>query len=484
MASVDHSDFWRDAGYEPKEEGEHQESELKQIARNIMTSEMLSEAIEKDTQRFDMFSPARQDNIRLIEEEHGKALRRKNASKYARRIDEKIHGPGGVKRKWLKAKEEDDFSIVKEDLKELVELERKYARKILEAEGREDEEPYKVHFEEYEPHIRLEEVDRLFEKLKTEIKEILEELEIPENQPTLKSFENLSEIVGRPTDLHNDIVFEMLQGDQDSILVKEGPYGMERGDALMAGMNVNSDQPWPKAVDTTVHEFGHIDYRSYLPDEFVFTPVGEAASDTIDEATARLWQVHVGKTKAFCEQITEKIGEYGVNADAEKVYQALNAIDLSNTKRIDADELTYHLHIVARYEIERGLINGEIDVDELEEVWDRKMSELLPEYSSNIPISEKFLQDPHWGKGKFGYFPTYTLGQIAATQIYNAADNHITGLEGKIADGDYNTLSEWLGNNLYSHGQRYNTQELIRRASGQELTAEPFLEHVREKFGK
>lgn len=483
VASVDHSDFWRDSGYEPTNEGDHRESELRQISRNIMTSDILKEAIDKDMENFEQFSPARKDNIRIIQDEHQKALRNQDAREHLRKIDEKIHGKKGVKNLWLEAGRKNDFSLVKEDFRELLELERQYARKVIELEER-DDKPYKVLYEKYEPDIPLEDVEKLFNKLKVQINELIDELDIPENQRTVKDFKMLSDTIENTEKFHNEIVFDLLQGDHDSILVKEGFYGMERGDALTSGMNVNSDQPWPKAVDTTLHEFGHVDYRSYLPEKFVFLPLGEPASDTIDEACGRLWQVHVGHSRYFSKQITDLAGEYGIEAEQQDYFKAINRIDLENFRRINADELTYHLHIIARFELERGLINGDIEVDNLEEAWDQKMKEYLPEYSEDIEISEKFLQDPHWGKGKFGYYPTYSTGQLAATQIFLSAKNHIEDLEDKLADGDYLVLSEWLADNLYQHGRRYTTQELIRRASGQELSVEPFMKYARDKFGK
>jgi carboxypeptidase Taq len=481
-SAVHHSDFWRDSGFGPDgENGENTEESLNQIARKIMISEMMQDALEQDLEKLDKFSDERQANIQRIKAEKQRLLRRKDAQKEAQKIDDLVYGNEGTKNKWIKAKEQNNYLIVKEDFRKLVEAERNWAKKVTELEDK-DAEPYEILLEEYEPHIDIEKVDRIFEELKHRINEILEEIDIPEDQPKLSEFENLSELVDKPAEIHREIVFDLLKGDQESILVKEGPYGMERGDAIMSGMNVNSDQPWPKAFGTTIHEFGHVDYRTYLPDRYVFTPLGEAASDTVDESTARIWQTHIGYSWEFAEQVSEIAERHGIDADPERVHKAFNAVDLNNTSRINADELTYHLHIIVRYEIERELINGSLEVDELEDAWDRKMSEYLPRYDPDIPVSKKFLQDVHWAKGKFGYFPTYSLGTLAATQIFQTAEEAIEDLDQKIDDGNYEALSEWLGDNFYSYGRQYDTGELIEKTSGQEFSAEPFLEYVEEKY--
>lgn len=481
-SAVHHSDFWRDSGFGPDgKESENSEESLNQIARKIMVSETMENAIQNDLDILEQYSEERKANIQRIKQEKERLSARKKAQKEAQRIDELIYGNRGTKNQWIKAKNNDDFSIVKEDFEKLVKAKRKWAKKVIDLENL-DKEPYEILLEEYEPHIDIDRIDEIFDKLKLSILELLKELEIPEEQPRISDFELLSEIVDNTEKIHRETVFKLLKGDQDSILVKEGPYGMERGDAIMSGMNVNSDQPWPKAIDTTIHEFGHVDYRTYLPEKYVFTPLGEAASDTIDEATARIWQTHIGYTREFSEQICQIMENKGVKTDKENVFKAFNAIDVENNSRINADEITYHLHIMVRYEIERKLINGDLEVSELEKEWDDKMAEYLPNYSSDIPISQKFLQDIHWAKGKFGYFPTYTLGSLAATQIYKAAEFHIEDLDQAIADKNYRKLSDWLGEHFYQHGRRYDTNELIERASGEKFSAEPFIEYIKEKY--
>ena len=480
--AVHHSDFWRDSGFGPDgKESENSEESLNQIARKIMVSDMMEDAMEEDLDNIESFSEERKANIQRIKDEKERLSVRRKAQKEAQRIDELVYGNEGTKNKWMKAKNLNDFSIVRKDFEELVEAERNWAKRVIELENL-DKEPYEILLEEYESHIDIQRIDKIFDKLKQRISSLLEELDIPENQPKLSDFEQLSELVDRPEELHREIVFDLLKGDEESILVKEGPYGMERGDAIMSGMNVNSDQPWPKAFGTTIHEFGHVDYRTYLPEKYVFTPLGEAASDTIDEATARIWQTHVGCTKAFANQLCGLMEERGIEVDSEKVFKAFNAIDLDNNSRINADELTYHLHVIVRYEIERDLINGDLEVSELEEAWDRKMSEYLPLYNSDVPVGEKFLQDVHWAKGKFGYFPTYTLGSLAATQIYKAAEYHLKDLDKAVKQRNYRKLSDWLGTHFYQHGRRYDTDNLIERASGEKFSAEPFLEHVEQKY--
>ena len=148
---------------------------------------------------------------------------------------------------------------------------------------------------------------------------------------------------------------------------------------------------------------------------------------------------------------------------------------------MEADELTYHLHIAVRYEIERALVAGDLDVSEVPAVWNDKYEEYLgvrPEDDG-----EGCLQDIHWSHGSFGYFPTYSLGSVLAAQLDAALRRELDDADGLIRDGEFDPIMEWLTGNVHRHGCRYRTDELIRRATGEDLTADYYLDYAREKFG-
>jgi len=168
------------------------------------------------------------------------------------------------------------------------------------------------------------------------------------------------------------------------------------------------------------------------------------------------------------------------NLDPEKCYRSVNSIDFDNKIRTEADEISYHLHIVLRFELERKLINGEIEVEDLPDLWNRKTSELLDvEVESDL---EGILQDIHWGWGHFGYFPTYSLGSVLAAQLYEAVSEDVGNVEDKIREGNFDVILDWLRENIHRHGQMYSTEELIERSTKEELTADPFLDYIRRKY--
>ena len=149
---------------------------------------------------------------------------------------------------------------------------------------------------------------------------------------------------------------------------------------------------------------------------------------------------------------------------------------------MEADELTYHLHIVLRFEIERDLIRGDLAVADVPEVWNDRMESYLgirPETDA-----EGCLQDVHWSHGAFGYFPTYSLGSVVAAQLYDAAERDIEGLEGRIRAAEFDRLHEWLTDNVHRHGKRYETNELVRRATGEDVTADAFVDYATAKYGE
>jgi carboxypeptidase Taq len=191
---------------------------------------------------------------------------------------------------------------------------------------------------------------------------------------------------------------------------------------------------------------------------------------------------HVGRSEAFWDLTTDTVNEHlGTSISAREGYEAANQIYPDNCIRVEADELTYHMHIVLRFEIERDLIAGDLDVEEVPAVWNEKMEEYLgvtPEDDA-----EGCLQDIHWSHGSFGYFSTYSLGSVLAAQLFAAAEDDIPDLDGKIRAGEFGPLHEWLTTNVHSHGQRYETNDLVKEATGSGFSAEPFVEYANAKFG-
>jgi carboxypeptidase Taq len=235
-------------------------------------------------------------------------------------------------------------------------------------------------------------------------------------------------------------------------------------------------------LTATVHEFGHAFYNLGLPQDRWGTPLGESRDLSVHESQSRLWENHVGRTEAFWEHVMPTVREYfDVDATPREAYESANQVYDDNLIRVEADELTYHLHIVIRFEIERDLIRGDLDVSEVPDVWNDKYEEYLgirPETDA-----EGCLQDIHWSHGNFGYFPTYSLGSVMATQLFDAAESDLGDLTPSIRDGEFGDLHDWLRENVHQHGARYETNELVEQATGEPFSADAFVEYVRSKYG-
>jgi carboxypeptidase Taq len=233
-----------------------------------------------------------------------------------------------------------------------------------------------------------------------------------------------------------------------------------------------------------LHETGHALYEQNLPAEHFGTPLGSACSLGIHESQSRLWENQVGRGRPFWGHFFPRLQQTfpaaltGVEFD--RFYFAINEVKPSLI-RVEADEATYNLHVALRFELELGLVSGDLSVADLPGAWNERLKALL---GLDVPDDARgCLQDIHWSFGGIGYFPTYTLGNLYAAQLMAAARRDLPGLDDDFRRGDFGRLKGWLGDKVYRHGQRYRAAELCRRATGVPLAAKPFISHLNEKFG-
>ena len=239
------------------------------------------------------------------------------------------------------------------------------------------------------------------------------------------------------------------------------------------------------ALTATIHEFGHAQYNLGLPDEHYGTPLGDHRDLTVHESQSRLWENHVGRSQAWWELFLPAFEEQFPQVEGvtpRQAYEAANQVYEDNYIRVEADELTYHMHIVLRFEIERALVSGDLDVRDVPEVWNDKMEEYLGIRPPTDAVG--CLQDIHWSHGNFGYFPTYSLGSVLAAQLYAAATDDVPDIEERTRNGEFDALHDWLGEHVHRHGARYTTPDLVEEATGEAYTADYFLDHVEEKYGE
>ena len=379
---------------------------------------------------------------------------------------------------WEDAREAEDFSVFAPTLDRQVELAREYAAAIDP-----DRDPYAVLFEEYEPYLGLETAERVLSSLKDAL--------VPRIEAVAASDRELPDPFPNPVDpetqraLARDAL-DLLGYDWDRGRLDTAPHPFSTGTQFDARVTTRFDEDNPlSALLSTIHEFGHARYTLGLPQEAYGSPLGQDRGLTVHESQSRLWENHVGRSRAFWEVFADRVADRVPaveSGDAAALYRAANRVDPHSMIRVEADELTYHLHIVLRFEIERDLIAGDLAAADVPAVWNEKMESLLG-VRPDAP-SEGALQDVHWSHGNFGYFPTYSLGSVLAAQLFDAAQAALPDLEATIAAGDLDPLATWLEGEIHSHGRRYRTGELIERATGEPLTATPFIDYVDRKYGE
>ncbi|MFO0981652.1 MAG: carboxypeptidase M32 [Planctomycetota bacterium] len=238
------------------------------------------------------------------------------------------------------------------------------------------------------------------------------------------------------------------------------------------------------ALFGVIHEAGHGLYEQGLDVAWSRTPLGHPASLGIHESQSRLWENIVARSLPFWRHFFPKLkAKFAAQLEPvtlEQFYRAINQVRPSLI-RVEADEVTYNLHIILRFELEQQLFAGTLQVRDLPSAWNRRMQQWL----GVEPPSDKegVLQDIHWAMGAFGYFPTYTLGNVYAAQLFERAQQDLAGLEQGIARGELTPLRDWLRERVHRQGRRYPPAQLIERATGQAPSHEPFVRYLRAKFG-
>jgi carboxypeptidase Taq len=237
------------------------------------------------------------------------------------------------------------------------------------------------------------------------------------------------------------------------------------------------------ALGSSMHEGGHGLYEQGLLPEHFGLPSGEAVSLGMHESQSRLWENHVGRSRAFWSWcwplLREEFGSAVVDFDAAALFGAAN-VARPSLIRVEADEATYDLHVMVRFELEQALIAGDLAVADLPVQWNALYAEYL---GIDVPDDRRgCLQDVHWSCGLFGYFPTYTLGNLYAAQLAAAADRALGGLAPLVEKGGFAPLREWLRESVHRHGRAFSPAELCERATGKPLSSEPFLGYLEQKL--
>ncbi|MGW8193441.1 MAG: carboxypeptidase M32 [Desulforhopalus sp.] len=254
-----------------------------------------------------------------------------------------------------------------------------------------------------------------------------------------------------------------------------------RGDQRITTRFRESD--FLEALMATAHETGHASYESGLPVKWEGLPIGRARNMCIHESQSLLFEKQLFLAKPFLSFFTEKIHKFlpeTTSYSEEAIWKAATRVQPSFI-RVEADEVSYPLHIVLRYEIESALINGTLEAEEIPDIWDAKMRDYFG-LSTAGNYSDRCLQDIHWTDGSFGYFPSYTIGALNSAQLSRTLRNHFPNWQEKLASGDVYFARNWLAESIWSKGSTLDSQELIRSATGEKTSSEFFLQHIRQRY--
>jgi carboxypeptidase Taq len=444
-------------------------STLSTMGHELLTSEEMAadlDALEAD----DSLVDPQQAVVREVRRERDRAARVPGdlVERTSRATSEAL----GV---WEEAKAEDDFDLFAPKLEELIQLKRDYAEYIDP-----DADPYAVLFADYEPYLDLDTAERVLTRLREELVPLVDRIRESDVELAVDAFSGQFDTEKQQAASRDALDLLGYDWERGRLDVSSHPF--TSGNQFDARVTTRFDESDPLgALTATIHEFGHAQYMLGLPDDHYGTPLGDDRDLTVHESQSRLWENHVGRTEEWWELFLPTFKEQfpEVEATPRQAYEAANQVYEDNLIRVEADELTYHMHIVLRFEIERDLIAGDLDVAEVPQVWNDKMEEYLgvrPETDA-----EGCLQDIHWSHANFGYFPTYSLGSVLAAQLDDAVRQDLD-LSTHVRAGEFDPLREWLFEHVHQHGARYTTPELVELATGEPYTADYFVDYVTEKY--
>ncbi|MCX7424198.1 MAG: carboxypeptidase M32 [Planctomycetia bacterium] len=380
---------------------------------------------------------------------------------------------------WQKARAENDFATFRPVLEKTIELKRREAEALGYPEC-----PYDALLDDFEPEALTSEVTRVLAGLRDELVPLVGEIGQSGREPGVSILSRCypidrQEAFGR--EVASSMGFDFNRGRLD---VTAHPFCSGLGPNDCRITTRYSEHSFASALFGIMHEAGHGIYDQGLRADQYGLPLGDAASLGIHESQSRMWENLVGRSHAFWRhyfaraqsRFPESLGDVRL----DDFYFAINAVRPSLV-RVEADEATYNLHILIRFELEQALLGGELAVADLPGAWNEKYRE----YLGIVPPSDALgvLQDVHWSGGAIGYFPTYSLGNLYAAQIFAQAETEVGPLDEQFARGEFQPLREWLGEKIHRQGQRYPAAMLVERITGKPLGSAPLIKHLWTKLG-
>ncbi len=381
---------------------------------------------------------------------------------------------------WTKARAESNFKLFQPHLEKIVDLEIQLANYL----GYQDR-IYDALLDQYEPEMTTAQVEAIFTPLKKDLTALV--------QVITQKLDGVDDAC-----LHREYA-EQKQWDFGIAVIKQLGFDFESGrqdksvHPFTTGFGLGDTRIttrvdknfMPMMLFGTIHETGHALYDMGYRPELERTPLAGGASLGAHESQSRLWENVVGRSRGFWKywfpRLRQAFPEQLADQNAESFYRAINKVAPSFI-RVEADEVTYSLHIMLRFEIENALVERKLRVADVPEAWNAKMKEYLGIVPSNDALG--CLQDIHWSIGSVGYFATYSLGSMFAVQLWERAVRDIPTLPAQIEQGQFSELLGWLRKNLHAHGRKYTLDELAKRITGEPLQSRSYVAYLKNKFGE
>jgi len=444
---------------------------LSEIAHEQFTDEELGSLL-NELNSSDHLAEKQKRNVQLTLEDYSR--NKKFTGDFVRRMSETVNKSYHA---WIKARKENSFAIFQQPLHELIELKKQEAD-ILGYEHH----PYNALMNDFDKGLSVAIVDKVFSGIKTDLKNLLDSIKNKQQPETAFLHQHFDkddqwkfgiEILER-------IHFDWQAGRQD---ISEHPFTTSFNNSDVRVTTRIDENNFSNMTWSCIHEGGHALYEQGLPSEEYGLPLGEACSLSIHESQSRLWENCVGRGLPFWQHNFSLLQSFFPkqleNISVEQFYKAINKVQPSLI-RTEADELTYHFHVMIRYEIEKMLIEGSISTKDIPAYWNEQ-------YKNNLGVivpddKQGCLQDIHWSHGSFGYFATYSLGSMYAAQLYAAIKKDNGSIENEIAAGNNKNVLNWLKKNIYPYGRYYTSEELCTKATGEPLNTTYFIEYATKKY--
>jgi carboxypeptidase Taq len=380
---------------------------------------------------------------------------------------------------WVEARSKSDFLIFQPHLEKVVELVHKYVSFFPPADH-----PYDILLDDYEPGMKTADVKVIFDGLRPKQVELIKGITSAKQVKAdfLYKKYNEKKLMDFGVDVVTKFGYDWSRGRQD-----KAPHPFETSfsvNDVRITTRFENDNPLT-ILFSTMHEAGHAMYEQGINPAYERTPLAGATSLAMHESQSRMWENLVGRSLPFWEYFYPALKRtFPTQLDGVSLktfYKAINRVEPSLI-RVNADEATYNLHIMLRLELEVGMVEGNVAVKDLPEIWNAKMKDYLGVIPSDD--AKGVLQDIHWANGLVGYFSTYALGNLISAQLWEKIDQDIPDLNDQIRKGNFSELLAWLRKNVHQYGQKYQPQKLVEMVTGSKITPEPYVRYLTKKYSE